>query len=499
MTKTPMAIGNAKKLYPVVLTIGLVTLGLNVCMAPPSAGQTQSEPELTTAIEKVAASVGPAVVAIQSDRTEHIQGINPFPGSPFEDDLLNRFFSDFFDELPDREFKKTSLGSGVIIDPQGYILTNEHVVRDTDKITVTLPDGREFQGSVKGTDPRSDLAVVKIDASNLPSAKLGDSDILKTGQWVVAIGNPFGIFLPNTEPAVTAGVISALHRSLPGNPIKVDTDYTDLIQTDAAINPGNSGGPLVNLHGEIIGINVAIFSISGGYQGIGFAIPSNTAQRIVGHLIEGTAVEYGWIGVGVQDVNARLADFFDLKSKEGVVVTKVIDDSPAQTAGIKDGDIIVSYEEKPIKNTVMLIKMIGNTSIGKTAKVEVWRDKGTKIFQVKVAKRPGFDSREQVIPEKKQVPETSQKDFLNWRGATIRNIPPDVRSKIAAPDAEGVIIVSVENNSPAQEAGLRKGDMIVSFNKNPVKDINGLNVQIKKVKGDCLVRTIRGFFVVKEQ
>lgn len=229
------------------------------------------------AVIKVAATSGRAVVSIS---TEHIAKLGggksfyfgyPFGSSPFgEDEFFRKFFEDFFGEMPRREYKQMGLGSGVIIDKDGYILTNEHVISEADKITVTLPDGREFKGEVKGKDARSDLAVIKIDAHNLPVASLGDSDSLKIGQWVIAIGNPFGFALQNPEPTVTVGVIGALHRTL-GRGLSGERDYNDLIQTDAAINPGNSGGPLVNLKGEIVGINVAIFSTSGGYQ----ALPMN--------------------------------------------------------------------------------------------------------------------------------------------------------------------------------------------------------------------------------
>ncbi|HDM37851.1 MAG TPA: trypsin-like serine protease, partial [Candidatus Omnitrophica bacterium] len=220
---------------------------------------------------KIAEEVGSAVVSISTVSTRRVGVGGDFFEFPFgRDDFFDRFFRDFFGDLPEREYKQMGLGSGVIIDKKGYILTNEHVVKDADDITVTLPDGREFKGEILGTDPRSDLAVIKIDADNLPVAKLGDSDKLRIGEWSVAIGNPFGFYLKSSVPTVTVGVISALHRHLPMTSYRSRL-YTDLIQTDAAINPGNSGGPLVNLKGEVIGINVAIMSSTGGYQGIGFA------------------------------------------------------------------------------------------------------------------------------------------------------------------------------------------------------------------------------------
>jgi len=262
----------------------------------------QSAHDLEKSTIDVAEEVGKAVVSISTEKTEKIGGPRvrkyqfgfPFGGeNPFEDDLFDRFFDDFFGGF-DREYKQQGLGSGVIIDKEGYILTNEHVVGDADKLTVTLSDGREFKAEIKGTDQRSDLAIIKIDARDLPFAELGDSSNVKIGQWVLAIGNPFAFALENPEPTVTMGVISALHRSL-GRGLGRNRDYSDLIQTDAAINPGNSGGPLVNLSGQVIGINVAIFSTSGGYQGVGFAIPINTARKIVSRLIEGKKILYGQV------------------------------------------------------------------------------------------------------------------------------------------------------------------------------------------------------------
>ena len=216
--------------------------------------------------------------------------------------------------MPDRDYKQVGLGSGVIIDSSGYILTNQHVIDQADKIKVTLSDGREFKGEIKGQDARSDLAVIKIVAKDLPAVELGNSEKLRIGEWVVAIGNPFGFALEGAEPTVTVGVISALHRSL-GKILSRNRDYTDLLQTDAAINPGNSGGPLVNLKGEVVGINVAIFSTSGGYQGIGFAIPINAAKRIISQLIAGKEVLYGWLGITIQDLTEDMAKYFGLSIK----------------------------------------------------------------------------------------------------------------------------------------------------------------------------------------
>ena len=282
----------------------------------PLKGAAAADPPMSAAEEMqqhfvdVAKRIGPAVVSISTEVTEKVQ-------MQSRDEMFNQFFEDFFGQMPQREFKQRGLGTGVIINADGYILTNEHVVHGADKVTVTLPDGREFKGETKGADIRSDLAIVKIAAKNLPFAELGNSDAVKIGHWAIAIGNPFGFAVGGNEPTVTVGVISAIHRSIRG---PMDRDYSDLIQTDAAINPGNSGGPLVNLDGKVIGINAAIFSTTGGYQGLGFAVTSNKAKAILDQLIQGKKIRYGWLGVNVQPVTQELADYFKLDSKEGDLI-----------------------------------------------------------------------------------------------------------------------------------------------------------------------------------
>lgn len=332
--------------------------------------------DMEDAVIKVAALTGKAVVSISTERTSRVQGMRtPFGESPFDqNDPLRKFFEDFFGQVPEREYKQVGLGSGVIIDREGYILTNQHVVSEAEKITVTLPDGREFKGELKGQDVRADLAVIKINARNLPAAFLGDSNKLRIGEWVVAIGNPFGFALQSTEPTVTVGVVSALHRSL-GRAVSIDKDYGDLIQTDAAINPGNSGGPLVNLKGEIVGINVAIFSTSGGYQGVGFAIPINNAKRIIERLIEGKKILYGWLGVTVQDLTEDLAEYFGLADKNGALAVGVMESSPAQKAGLKEGDVIRKFDDKPVNNVRELLNLVNMTEVGRKIKIDLIREK----------------------------------------------------------------------------------------------------------------------------
>ncbi len=464
-------------------------------------------PGMEDAIINVANTAGKAVVSIGTEHTAKIKSLGkrriyfngrPFNGeSPFggdEDDPFRRFFDDFMGDIPDREFKRMGLGSGVIIDPQGYILTNEHVINDADKIKVTLSDGREFKGEVKERDPRSDLAVIKINANNLPVATLGDSDNLKIGQWVVAIGNPFGFALQNPEPTVTVGVISALHRSL-GRVMSRDRDYNNLIQTDAAINPGNSGGPLVNLKGEIVGINVAIFSTSGGYQGVGFAIPANNAKRIVSRLIEGKKISYGWMGITVQDLNDDLSKYFGLADKNGVLVAKVLEDGPAAKAGMKESDVIKQFDNKPVNSVKDLLNVVGSAEVGRKVKVMVIRDKKPVALDATVGERP--EDTDEIISNEEG--DEKGKPAAVWRGISVEDLGAEKIKRFKTEEKQGVVVIEVEPNSPADEAGVMPGDVIVSINKQPVKNASDYEKITKGLKGDALVRTARGYYLVKEK
>ena len=446
------------------------------------------------AIIDVAAGAGKAVVSISTERTEKIRRErrfyfqSPFGRPPFSDeDDFSRFFDDFFGAIPDRDFKQMGLGSGVIIDPQGYILTNEHVINGADKITVKLSDGRELKAVVKGKDIRSDLAVIKVEARNLPVATLGESDDLRIGQWVVAIGNPFGFALQNAEPTVTVGVVSALHRSL-GKIGAFDRDYSDLIQTDAAINPGNSGGPLVNLKGEVVGINVAIFSTSGGYQGVGFAIPVNNAKKIITQLIAGKKILYGWLGVTIQDLNEDIAKYFGLAAKEGVLVSRVLQDSPAQKGGLKTGDVIKRFADQPVKNIKELLAAVSRSEVGSKAKVTVLREKKELVLEVQVGERPDNPD---------ETEEESEISVAGWRGLEVAELKSEQAKGFQVEEEAGVLVVNVAPGSPAEEAGLIPGDVILEINRQPVNNPADYEKTIKDLKSDALVRTSRGYFLVK--
>ena len=479
------------------LTIGVVlTLKFNffsTAHAQEAAAPSFEGFRMEDAVINVASTTGKAVVSISTEHTEKVKGgrrfyfRSPLGASPFgEGEPFNKFFEDFFGEAPNREYKLRGLGSGVIIDPRGYILTNQHVIDEADKITVTLSDGRDFKGVVKGQDPRSDLAIIQINARNLPVAILGDSDSIKIGQWAVAIGNPFAFAMQNPEPTVTVGVISALHRAL-GRTLGRDKDYNDLIQTDAAINPGNSGGPLVNLKGEVVGVNVAIFTTSGGYQGVGFAVPINNAKKIIAKLIEGKKITYGWFGVTVQDLTDELAKYFGLPDKNGALVVSVLENGPALKAGIKESDIIKQFDNKPINNTRELLNAVGKAEVGRKVKIEVLRDKKMITLEVEIGARP------EKLEEEAQAKESPSQ----WRGLQVEDLTPDTASRLGIEEKKGVVVVDVVADSSADEANIVAGDVILEINKQPVRNISDYQKITRALKGDVLLKLSRGYVLIK--
>lgn len=474
-----------------IFSLMLLTGAITICIEGASAQPVTQPVSIEDAVSNAAQTTGKAVVSISTERTEKVQGMrryyfSPFGGQGQGDESFRRFFDDFLGSMPDQSFRQMGLGSGVIIDKDGLILTNAHVINDADKITVTLADGREFKGEVKGRDNRSDLAVLKINAHNLTAASLGDSSIIKIGQWVVAIGNPFGFAMENPEPTVTVGVVSALHRSL-GRAEMGNKDYSDLIQTDAAINPGNSGGPLVNLRGEVIGINVAIFSTSGGYQGVGFAIPINRAKRIIDQLVSGKKIVYGWLGVTIQDLSEDMAAYFGLSDKNGALVANVLKDGPADKAGIKMGDCIRQFDNKPVINIQGLISAVSGQPVGSKVKIVVVRDKKEIPLEVLIGERPDDVNQESA--------ETAEPE--GWRGLEVADLTPDIIMRNRIEEKKGVVITGIEPNSPADESGLIKGEVILEIERQPIKNTADYQRATKAIKGDCLVRTSRGYFLVK--
>ena len=462
--------------------------------AQTSAGEAES---LQAAFIRVGRQVGPSVVSISTEQIERVRGFiqkHPFFFGLGEDPF-DEFFRKFYGDVPDREFRRFGLGSGVIVDTRGFILTNEHVVADADKITVTLSDGREYIGEIRGKDARSDLAVIKIDAKQLLAATLGDSDTVQTGQWAIALGNPFGLMgsgpsvqTVGTEPTLTVGVISALDRTLPRRS-RSNRDYTGLIQTDAAINPGNSGGPLLGLRGDVIGINVAILTSSRGYEGIGFAIPINKAKRILSDLIEGREIVYGWLGVRIQDVTEEVAEYYGLPDTTGVLVFEVLSDSPAKGGGMQDGDIIKAFEGEPIMHSRELVERVSRTEAGRNIRLDVLRDGKQKKMTITIGKRP------------KDVEMAGSPGAAEaWRGLTVGRITPEVAQQFGLSGMrKGVIVTEVESDSPAEAAGLRPGDQINEINRANVSSLDDYHKAIAQAKGNVLVRTTRGYFVIKAE
>ena len=491
-----------------VLLAGLVSgnpdlsSGSNQAIAPSgliaAAQAAPSEAEsLQGAFIRISERVGPSVVSISTEQIERVRQyfrVHPFFGSGYGDDPFEEFFRQFYGEGPMQEFRRFGLGSGFIINEAGYVLTNEHVVADADKITVTLSDGREFTGAVKGKDPRSDLAIIQIGATNLPTAHLGDSSTVRTGQWAVALGNPFGLMGTGgtvrsigTEPTLTVGVVSAMGRRLP-RVSRHDRDYSDLIQTDAAINPGNSGGPLLNLQGEVIGINVAILTSSRGYEGIGFAIPINKAKRVLELLIKGRKVQYGWLGIQIQDVTEDVADYYGIRDRHGVLVYQVLPDGPAEQAGMQDGDIIKTFDGQPTEDGRQLIDRVSATEVGRRIKVEIVREGRRKTLAVKIGERPTTVEVSAGVASAKA-----------WRGLEVGALSPEWAERYQLPaGSTGVLVREVAEGSPAEQAGVRPGDIINEINQERIEDVSDYQGAIARGKADAaLVRTNRGYFVIK--
>ncbi|MCS7281318.1 MAG: DegQ family serine endoprotease [Desulfobacterota bacterium] len=375
--------------------------------------------------------------------------------SPF-DDFFGDYFERFFGDIPQREYKQRSLGSGFIIDKEGYILTNNHVVERAQTIKVKLYDSREYDAIVVGRDPKTDIALIKINPrQDLPVAVLGDSDKLEVGEWVIAIGNPFGL-----EHTVTAGIVSAKGRVIGQGP------YDDFIQTDASINPGNSGGPLFNLRGEVVGINTAI--ISGG-QGIGFAIPINLAKGIVEQLKTRKRVVRGWLGVSIQRVTPEIAKTFGLKEPGGALVAQVEEGSPADLAGIKRGDIIVEYDGKPVDMDT-LPRLVASTEVGKKVKIKIIRD-GKTI------------EKEVIIGEQKDEPQRAsrQPEVEKNLGLVVQDLTPEIARHLNLKERTGVIVTDVQVGSPAYEADIRRGDIIKEVNRKQIKNTRDFKEAIRNV------------------
>ena len=437
---------------------GLIILTI-LFMASPSAkadNGLQTLRETSKAFSAVANKAIPAVVSIKVEKT--VEAEEPFG---FQFPFGEQFFDPRFRnrQQPPKKYQQFGQGSGFIITEDGYILTNNHLVGDAEKVLVKLTDGREFTAETIGTDPKSDVAVIKIEGKNLPVIELGDSDAAEIGEWVIAIGNPFGL-----SATVTVGIISAKGRSNVGI-----NDYEDFIQTDAAINPGNSGGPLLNLEGKAVGISTAIFSRSGGYMGISFAIPANMAKAIKDQLVESGTVTRGKIGAYIQDITMDLAQLFDLKIGHGVLIGGILAESPAEKAGLKEGDIVLKLDDEDVENAGSFRNAISMRKPGSTVRLLVYRDGKEKEITVEIGSLDGTS----VEMDTSQISEKL--------GLGVQDLTRELALRFGYEETEeGVIVSHVQSGSYAAAAGIRPGMLIVSANREQVSSVSEFNIALKK-------------------
>ena len=462
----PEAGAPARRTVPWPLA-GLVALAV---MAAPAAAQAKTAPE---SFADLASRLLPSVVNISTTQTLEGRGGVEMPqlppGSPFED-----FFREFFERNRphQRQRKVTSLGSGFIVDASGYIVTNNHVIKDADEITVALQDGTRLKAEVVGRDPKTDMAVLKVKPTGkLTAVRFGDSDKARVGDWVVAIGNPFGL-----GGSVTAGIISARNRDINSGP------YDDYIQTDASINRGNSGGPMFNLDGEVIGINTAIFSPSGGSVGIGFAVPSATASPVIAQLIKNGQVRRGWLGVHIQAVTEEIAETLGLKDAKGALVASVIKDGPAEKGDIKAGDVILRFDGKEVPEMRKLPRIVAATDVNKTVDVVVWRNSEKMTLSVSVGE---LEEREAKVASRSRGGEKAGKaaEKIEALGLTVAEVTTDLRERYSLDkDAKGVVVTAVDEGGAAAEKGIRPGDVIAEISQEEVVTPADIVARIKDAR-----------------
>ena len=426
----------------------------------------------------LADTVSPAVVHIRVEKTVNGEGsmMGPFGGR----DQFRDFFGHRFGPPQRPEFKQPGLGSGFIIDKEGYIVTNHHVVDGAETIKVILKDESEYPAKIIGTDPVTDIALIKVEAKKpLPAVSLGSSDNLKVGEWVAAIGSPFGL-----QYTVTAGIVSAKGRVIGSGP------YDDFIQTDASINPGNSGGPLINMQGQVVGINTMI---SARGQGIGFAIPVDLAKGIVEQLKSDGEVTRGWLGITIQDLKGDLADYYGLKDKSGALVVSVIPGNPAEQAGIQPKDIITEVNGSSVTGSRDLTRLAAGLQVGDEAHVTVWRNGKSKTLKVQIGERPSPIA---------SVSDNRSKQKMGNYGFKVSNLTPEMANRLNLDSTSGVVVVGVTPNSPADTAGIRQGDLIIEINHHSVSSVSDFNKLInKKQKADgidlLVKRANAGLMVIK--
>ncbi len=448
------------------LATGLLSLTLVAGGILPALAQDEADLALLDRSAKAFSSVvkkaGPAVVHVAVEKPGKMTG--QFPSELFSDPFFERFFGPQFKHprTPNKEkknFRQQAAGSGFIIASDGYILTNNHVIDEAEKITVRLADKREFTAKVVGADPQSDVAILKIEGTNLPVLPLGNSDALEVGEWVIAIGSPFEL-----NQTVTVGVVSAKGRNRMGI-----TDYENFIQTDAAINPGNSGGPLLNIHGEAVGMNTAIFSRSGGYMGIGFAIPINMAKSIEQQLRKGGKVTRGWLGILIQDVNEDLAKSFGVKAG-GALVSEVTEGSPAMKSGLIQGDIVTEIDSVPVTDVADLRNKIAMTPPNTSLTLRVLRDGKEKDIRVNVGEQPA---------DMASIAKKMNSSTLGELGLTLQDLTDEVAGQFGYKKDQGVLIADVEEDSPAARVGLQAGQLIEEVNRTRVHSLKELQQAMK--------------------
>jgi serine protease Do len=429
----------------------------------------QSLKSFNEAFVQIAESTTPSVVTVLTEKTVNQQVFSPF-------DFWGRPFNGFFD-TPEGAARKShkqvlqGIGSGVIVTDDGYILTNNHVINNADVVYIRTFDNRKIEAKVIGKDPKTDLAVIKVNMKGLKPILIGDSDKLRVGEWVIAIGSPLG---ENFARTVTQGIVSAKGRANVGL-----ADYEDFIQTDAAINPGNSGGPLVNVNGELVGINTAIASRTGGFEGIGFAVPSNMARKVMTALITTGKVSRGYLGVSIQDIDENLAKAMNLKAGSGALVGTVVEGSPAAKIGIKTGDVILDFNDIKVKSSIELRNIISSQMPGSTVKFRVLRDGVTRLFTVRLEEQSASIGAAAPTEEQEKIPALGfRADELTALTAQKLNLKPD---------AGKVVITAVDPASNAYLAGLRVGDIILSLNKQGITSFAGYTALVKNIKKSDLL------------
>ena len=449
----------------VVKAVIMTVISVMVFLPFATAASAKSVPDSFASIVKKAS---PSVVYISTKKIIKRRYHSPFGQNDPLGDLFERFYGD---RMP-RNIPQTGLGTGFIIDKDGYILTNNHVVDSVDEIKVTLEDNSVFEAKIIGRDPETDIALIKIDgAKNLKPLELGDSDKLEVGDWVIAIGNPYGL-----GHTVTAGIVSAKYRNN-----VMGGSFDNFIQTDASINPGNSGGPLMNIEGQVIGINSAIYSQTGGSVGIGFAIPINMAKDILPMLKTGK-IERGYLGVNVQNIDPDLKDKFGLKDENGALISAVTPDGPSAKAGLKEGDVIISFQGKKIKNMNNLIRLVSSTPVGTDAEVVVIRRGEEKTFHVKLGQRPGSE----------EIASENQTSKMESIGLELETLTPENAQDYRLSTTEGLLVLQVEYNSPAFEAGLRQGDIILEVDREKIKTVGEFNRKLDDYKpGDTMLLWVK--------